>query len=370
MTSATPSFAVHLHDVQALIRDYAALAREQAAGILLDKGKLKSDVAARNQRLLHGLAWTCTLSEAAVRGAEWGLRLAATGRLGPGERAVLGIGIGEYLDQLTLGVTMSQNEVFRPHELDLEAAANALRSAPAAQHFIRAGNSADARAALIAFVREGGRIDEALPDDALNMVREQYRRFANMRILPYAHGWHLADALIPDEIVIEMAELGTFGVCIPEEYGGLGLGKIAMCIVTEELSRAWIAAGSLGTRSEIAGELILQGGTPEQKAYWLPKIASGEVLPTAVFTEPDTGSDLGSVRTRASRQADGSWRISGAKTWITHAARSDLMTVLARSGEKPGYAGLSMFLAAKKRGTGADPFPSNGMSGSEIAVLG
>ena len=98
-----------------------------------------------------------------------------------------------------------------------------------------------------------------------------------------------------------MAELGTFGICIPEEHGGLGLGKLAMCVVTEELSRAWIAAGSLGTRSEIAGELIARGGTEAQKADWLPRIASGEVLPTAVFTEPDTGSDLGSVRTRAVR---------------------------------------------------------------------
>ncbi|MFV0299633.1 MAG: acyl-CoA dehydrogenase family protein, partial [Paracoccus sp. (in: a-proteobacteria)] len=151
---------------------------------------------------------------------------------------------------------------------------------------------------------------------------------------------------------------------------GLGLGKLAMCVVTEELSRVWIAAGSLGTRSEIAGELISLAGTDEQKQYWLPKLASGEVLPTAVFTEPNTGSDLGSVRTRAAREADGSWRINGAKTWITHAARSDLMTVLARSGSKEGYSGLSMYLAPKQRGTDSDPFPTPGMKGGEIPVLG
>jgi (2S)-methylsuccinyl-CoA dehydrogenase len=175
--------------------------------------------------------------------------------------------------------------------------------------------------------------------------------------------------LIPDSVVAEMAALGTFGVCIDPEYGGLGLGKLAMCVVTEELSRAWIAAGSLGTRSEIAGELISLAGTPEQKAQWLPGIACGEVLTTAVFTEPDTGSDLGALRTRATRRADGSWRIAGNKTWITHAARSDLMTLMARTGDK-GYAGLSMFLAPKPRGSDAEPFPAQGMSGGEIPVLG
>jgi (2S)-methylsuccinyl-CoA dehydrogenase len=143
-----------------------------------------------------------------------------------------------------------------------------------------------------------------------------------------------------------------------------------MCIVTEELSRGWIGAGSLGTRSEIAGELITLGGTDDQKAYWLPKIASGEVLPTAVFTEPDTGSDLGSLQTRA--RLDGNhWVIDGAKTWITHASRSDMMTLLTRTlSDAKGYAGLSMLLVPKPRGDDADLFPAKGMTGSEIEVLG
>jgi (2S)-methylsuccinyl-CoA dehydrogenase len=164
--------------------------------------------------------------------------------------------------------------------------------------------------------------------------------------------------------------LGTFGVCIAEEYGGLGLGKLVMCVVTEELSRGWIGTGSLGTRSEIAGELIMQGGTDAQKAHWLPKIASGEILPTAVFTEPDTGSDMASLGTRAVRTNDG-WQISGAKTWITHAARTDLMTLMARTlPDVNGYGGLSMLLVPKARGTDANPFPTDGMTGSEIEVLG
>jgi (2S)-methylsuccinyl-CoA dehydrogenase len=157
---------------------------------------------------------------------------------------------------------------------------------------------------------------------------------------------------------------------IPEEHGGLGLGKTAMSIVSEELSRAYIGVGSLGTRSEIAGELIRLNGTDAQKARWLPAIASGAVLPTAVFTEPNTGSDLASLQTRAVREGE-AYRVHGAKTWITHGARSDLMTLLARTdpGER-GYAGLSMFLAAKPRGSDEDPFPAAGMSGTEIPVLG
>jgi (2S)-methylsuccinyl-CoA dehydrogenase len=143
-----------------------------------------------------------------------------------------------------------------------------------------------------------------------------------------------------------------------------------MCLVSEELSRGYIGVGSLGTRSEIAGELILSSGTPEQKQKYLAKIASGELLPTAVFTEPNTGSDLASLKTRAVREGD-VYKVTGQKTWITHAARADLMTVLARSiPDTNNFSGLSMFICEKPRGTDADPFPAPGMSGGEIEVLG
>jgi (2S)-methylsuccinyl-CoA dehydrogenase len=202
------------------------------------------------------------------------------------------------------------------------------------------------------------------------MIRDEVRRFAEKEVEPQAQDWHRRDALIPMPIVGELARMGVFGLTIPEAFGGAGLGKTAMCVVSEELSRAYLGVGSLGTRAEIAGELIRLNGTAAQQARWLPAIASGAVLPTAVFTEPNTGSDLASLQTRAVRDGD-VYRIFGAKTWITHGARSDLMTLLARTdAAAAGYRGLSMFLAPKPRGTDSDPFPAAGMRGSEIAVLG
>ena len=230
---------------------------------------------------------------------------------------------------------------------------------------------AEARAQLGAILAEGMPAGgDSLGDDTLELIREQVRRFAERAVAPFAHDWHRADRLIPIEVIDELSGIGVFGVTLPEDYGGLGLGKLAMCVVSEELSRAYIGVGSLGTRSEIAGELIRINGTQEQKERWLPGIASGAVLPTAVFTEPNAGSDLASLQTRAVKEGN-RYRIYGAKTWITHGARSDLMTLLARTGSPDsGYRGLSMFLAAKPRGHDSNPFPAEGMSGTEIPVLG
>jgi len=208
-------------------------------------------------------------------------------------------------------------------------------------------------------------------DEELEMIREQFRRFAVEKVEPFAHEWHLNDELIPMEIIEELAEMGVFGLTIPEEYGGFGLSKASMVVVSEELSRGYIGVGSLGTRSEIAAELIEGGGTDEQKAHWLPKIASAEILPTAVFTEPNTGSDLGSLRTRAVKDDNGGYNVTGNKTWITHAARTHVMTLLARTDpDTTDHRGLSMFLAEKTPGTDEAPFPTEGMSGGEIEVLG
>lgn len=352
-------------------REYSESVREAVAGVVAPGGVVNPALLAREQHRVHGFAWIAASIAALEATLDWAVRAEAAGRFGTAEELVVRIGFGEYLAQIASGLPMSANEVVRPSAFGTEAEARAFAAHPATARLLAEGNCAETRAALATLLADGVRPDEALGDEALDQVRDQLRAFTADAITPHAHQWHLADALIPDAVIAEMAALGVFGVCIPEAHGGLGLGKLAMAVVSEELSRGWICAGSLGTRSEIAGELITENGTPEQKVKYLPRIADGSCLPTAVFTEPDTGSDLAAVRTRGERQSDGSWRVTGAKTWITHAARADLMTMLVRTDVSvPGYAGLSMLLAEKTRGTDAAPFPDAGIEGSEIEVLG
>lgn len=363
---------IDLSDTAALAaHSYVGAVRAKIAAVVAPAGKVDPALADRHQHILHGFAWIATTAEALAAVSAWARRCGEAGQFGTVEELALRVGFGEYCAQLIGGVPMSQSEFARPAALGVADDAARFAASPAVARFIADGNTPDTRAALAVLLADGAVPDEGLGDDTMDMIRSQFRSFARERIAPHAHKWHLADTLIPIEVVQEMADLGVFGVCIAEQYGGLGLGKLAMCLVSEELSRGWICAGSLGTRSEIAGELIGAGGTQAQKAHWLPRLASGEILPTAVFTEPDTGSDLASVSTRATRQADGGWRIDGAKNWITHAARADLMTVLCRTDpDTPGYGGLSMLLAAKTRGTDDVPFPDDGIDGSEIEVLG
>ncbi|MGA8400326.1 MAG: acyl-CoA dehydrogenase family protein [Stellaceae bacterium] len=327
----------------------------------VDAAKLDAE-----QLAAHGLAWMATYVAALRQLRVWAQRLHEAGEFAEPQRLILAVGFGEYLAQLAGGIAMGQGEIARPQDLGLDDADLApLRTSPLVKGL------AEARARLGAILAEGMPSGgESLGDETLELIRDQVRRFAERAVAPYAHDWHRADKFIPIEVIEELSGIGVFGVTLPEEYGGLGLGKLAMCVVSEELSRAYIGVGSLGTRSEIAGELIRVSGTPEQKARWLPGIASGAVLPTAVFTEPNAGSDLANLQTRAVKDG-GVYRIYGAKTWITHAARSDLMTLLARTGTPDsGYRGLSMFLAPKPRGDDANPFPAEGMSGTEIPVLG
>ncbi len=351
-------------------RAFVDVVADRVRAVLEVDGGLDARRLEAEQRRLHGYAWIATTVEALSSLSDWVERLHGEGRLGDGEAAIARLGFAEYLNQIVGGVPMSQMELIRPEDVGAQDEAMRFRNSPSCQAFLGPVSAAEDRRLLALRLAEGWRPDARLGDETLDLIRDQFQQFAEDRIAPFAHGWHLADALIPDEVVQEMADLGVFGVCIDPEHGGLGLGKLAMCVVTEELSRGWIAAGSLGTRSEIAGELIGGSGTPEQRARWLPDIACGRVLPTAVFTEPDVGSDLASLKTRATRTEDG-WRIDGAKTWITHASRSDLMTVLARTDpDKPGYAGLSMLLAPKTRGSPDVPFPDPGLEGGEIEVLG
>jgi len=356
-------------------RTYGEAVRAAVERAVAPHGTPDPALLTREQHRVHGYAWIAATLAALEATLDWAVRAEGAGRLGAVEELVLRIGLGEGLAQIAAGLPMSAHEMVRPAAFGTEAQARAMAADPAVARLLAEGSTPGTRAALAALLAEGARPDEspgeAGDDGALDLIRDQLRAFTAEAIAPHAHGWHLADALIPDDVIARMAELGVFGICIPEAYGGLGLGKLAMAVVSEELSRGWICAGSLGTRSEIAGELIAANGTEAQKARWLPAIADGSCLPTAVFTEPDTGSDLAAVRTRAERQADGAWLVTGAKTWITHAARADLMTMLVRTDPAaPGYAGLSMLLAAKTRGSDAEPFPDPGIEGSEIPVLG
>ncbi len=335
-------------------------------------GRIVGRIFDREQRATHGLAWLATYVEALRQLAAYAARLAAAGQFGETEDLLVRIGAGEYLAQIVGGIPMSQGEIVRLADLGLDPAAVAARLTPAVAHLIATGNTAARRARLAELMREQGHatVGACGLDETLDSIREEMRKFADEQVVPQAQAWHLRNSYIPLGVIALMSELGVFGLTIPEDYGGMGLGKESMCVVSEELSRGYIGVGSLGTRSEIAAELILGSGTEEQKRQWLPKIASGEVLPTAVFTEPNTGSDLASLKTRAVRAGD-VYKIYGNKTWITHPVRADLMTLLVRTNPaEAGYRGLSMLLAEKPRGTDDDPFPAAGMSGTEIEVLG
>ena len=303
----------------------------------------------------------------------WAKRLQDAGNFGEVEQLIHQIAFGEYLWQIYGGIPMSQTEMIRPQDMGLSQEDMRGMMIPEIQTLTQTGNTQDARMRLVELMQERSAeitVGRSGLDEELEMIREQFRRFAVEKVEPVAHDWHLKDELIPMEIIEGLAEMGVFGLTIPEEYGGFGLSKASMCVVSEELSRGYIGVGSLGTRSEIAAELIIAGGTEEQKQKWLPRLASAETLPTAVFTEPNTGSDLGSLRTRAVKDGD-DYRITGNKTWITHATRTQVMTLLARTNpDSTDHRGLSMFLAEKTPGTEENPFPTEGMTGGEIEVLG
>jgi len=350
------------------------IAREAVRNMVSEDGRVSGRLIEQNQTAAHGLSWLATYHQSLVQMQKWAERLAADGKFSELEQLIHQIAFGEYLWQIYGGIQMNQGEVVRLQDMGLDQDDMRALMDPAIMTLTQGGNTQAARSRLVELMQEqSANLTTGATglDEELEMIREQFRRFAVERVEPHAHDWHLKDELIPIEIIDELAEMGVFGLTIPEEFGGFGLSKASMVVVSEELSRGYIGVGSLGTRSEIAAELIICGGTDEQKANWLPKIASAEILPTAVFTEPNTGSDLGSLRTRAIKDANGDYQITGNKTWITHAARTHVMTLLARTNpDSTDHRGLSMFLAEKTPGTEQDPFPTEGMTGGEIEVLG
>jgi (2S)-methylsuccinyl-CoA dehydrogenase len=352
----------------------ARKARAAVAGLVVANGRIDPARLDQHQHVAHGLAWLQTSVEAVRQLRLHAERLGAEGRYREIDDLLVRIGAGEYAAQILGGVPMSQTEFVRLADFGLDAAS---LSTPAIAALIAGGNTPAHRARLVALIGEAqgaATIGEAGLDETLEAIRSEMQRFVAQEVAPHAHGWHSRNDYIPMEVIEKMAALGVFGLTIPEEFGGMGLSKVAMCVVSEELSRGYIGVGSLGTRSEIAAELILCGGTQEQKERWLPGIAAGEILPTAVFTEPNTGSDLASLRTRAVREGEGDkavWKVHGNKTWITHPVRADIMTMLVRTDpDAPGYRGLSLLVAEKPRGTDEEPFPVKGLTGGEIEVLG
>jgi (2S)-methylsuccinyl-CoA dehydrogenase len=355
--------------IEALYETAVASVRSKVS----ENGKLSNALIEKEQHAAHGLAWFATYVESVREMLAYAERMRGEGLYGETEDLLTRIGVGEYLAQIFGGIPMSQGEFVRLGDFGLSFETIFASRIAAIETLVAAGNTAANRARLVDLVdhaEASATVGAPGLDETLEAIREEIRKYAAAEVLPHAHEWHLKNEYIPLEIIQGLADLGVFGLTIPEEFGGMGLGKVAMCVVTEELSRAYIGVGSLGTRSEIAGELILCGGTQEQKEKYLPKIASGEILPTAVFTEPNTGSDLASLRTRAVREGD-KYIVNGNKTWITHPVRADLMTLLTRTNpNEPGYKGLSMLLAEKPRGDDKTPFPAKGMSGGEIEVLG
>ncbi|MEO0751661.1 MAG: acyl-CoA dehydrogenase family protein [Pseudomonadota bacterium] len=371
---------VHLDDLLSLtgaaiapVEAILATAKARLEDVVMVDGRVSGGKIESNQTAAHGLAWLATYVESLRQMQNWATRLDADGKFGEVEKLIHQIAFGEYLWQIYGGIPMSQGEMLRLQDMGLSQDDMRGLMIPEIQTLTQTGNTQAARMRLVELMQERSAeitVGTSGLDQELEMIREQFRRFSIDKVEPYAHDWHLKDELIPMEIIEELAEMGVFGLTIPEEYGGFGLSKASMCVVSEELSRGYIGVGSLGTRSEIAAELIIAGGTEEQKQKWLPRLASAETLPTAVFTEPNTGSDLGSLRTRAVKDGD-DYRITGNKTWITHASRTQVMTLLARTNpDSTDHRGLSMFLAEKTPGTDETPFPTEGMTGGEIEVLG
>ena len=351
---------------------YDAALQNVRASLIVD-GKLSRSNLEREQHSSHGLSWIAAYRATLKEMVNWASDLENQNSFNEIEKLMLQITFSEYCAQIKSGIPMSQLEFIRPQDLGLK---NGLFNETETDEFndlLLNGNSSEDRSKLASLLKDGftsKNFGNCGLDETALIIQEQFKKFIEDDVIPHAHEWHLKDELIPMSIIDKMSEMGVFGLTIPEEFGGLGMSRFIDCVVTEELARGYIGVGSLGTRGDIAAELLITGGTEEQKNKFLPKIASGEILPCAVLTEPHSGSDMGSFKTRAVENGE-NYSITGNKTWVTHGARSDVMMLLARTNQnEKGYKGLSMFIAEKQRGDDDDMFPDEGISGGEIEVLG
>ena len=324
----------------------------------------------KNQHLVHGFAWIATYIEALRQINNWGIELTNKNKLNEFEQLILDISFIEYIRQILNGIPMSQTEFIKITDFE---SINKNDELKISENF-NFSNVSELKERLVKIAINNDNLitlENTGLETEYEQIREQFQKFNSLNVYNNANKWHLEDKLIPQKIIDDLASLGVFGLTIPEKYGGLGLNKLAMCVVSEELARGYIGVGSLATRTEIASELILNDGTETQKDFWLPKISKGETIPAACFTEPDSGSDLGSITTKAIKD-DGKFLISGNKTWITHASRSNLLIILARTNPDIllKHKGLSIFLVPKNKGKEDEFFPNKSISGTEIKVLG
>ena len=292
--STTRSVVGDLKAAATAAQGFVAAATSSVKARVSRDGKIDRALFDTEQHVVHGLAWFATYAEMFNQLAGWAERLTAEGTFGEVEALLCEVVGAEYAAQLMGGISMNQGEVIRPSDFGLPGDVLGRFYAGDWAEALKTTQASKTRLAQLVAAADGrATVETTGLDETFEMIRDQFRGFADEKVAPFAHEWHLKDELIPLPLVEELGALGVFGLTIPEEFGGSGMGKTAMCVVSEELSRGYIGVGSLGTRSEIAAELILCGRHGlNRRRNWLPKLASGEVLPTAVFTEPNTGSDL------------------------------------------------------------------------------
>ena len=342
-------------DSDLLMQAQAAVATAQqviATGIATAKA---SGTAEHDQQLVYSLAHAASASAMAASALDYAA-------LGPDEALLAHVFIGRQLNELA--------SMLWARSGDWGVAVDALDSTRRYAATVTAP----------AFVAQAAGVkgSSGLPDE-LEMVATTFRQFADDRVAPHAESIHRHDLDIPREIIDGVAELGCFGLSIPESYGGSASGSVddymAMVIATEALSSASLGAGgSLITRPEILARAIEAGGTDEQKQRWLPSIASGATLCAVAVTEPDFGSDVANLKVTASR-AEGGWLINGVKTWCTFAGRANVLMVLARTNPDPSatHRGLSLFVVDKPSDDGhafRHEVDGGTLEGRAIATLG
>ncbi|MBW2716078.1 MAG: acyl-CoA/acyl-ACP dehydrogenase, partial [Deltaproteobacteria bacterium] len=341
-----------LSDAQSLL-DAANELLDQAverASTVTEGGKRIDD----HQVLVERVAYAMTEGRAARAALDFAAALAEEGRSSASLESTFAASVADLVESLRVRLA--------PAVDDLGIGEEALdRAFPAEVRALlrRVGHESVYRAIGREIIETRGRNDLPL-DEMSEQIRESVREFAEAEVAPHAEHLHRDDALVPEEWITKMGELGYFGMGIPEQYGGSEMGNLAMILTTEELSRVSLAgAGSLITRPEILTKALLGGGTDEQKQHWLPRIASGEIMVGIAVTEPDVGSDVAGVKCKAEPSGvDGreGWVINGPKSWCTFAGRANVLALLARTDPdvSKGARGLSLFIVPKDSFTGHD----------------